>query len=436
MSLGSALSIAQSGLNAASRSADLTSQNIANALNEGYARREMSLTTRATGGVVVTGVTRFVDQAVTADRRTAEAGSAGSTARAGFLGDLEGAIGVAGATGSLGSLVAGLEGALIDAASQPQSPTALGTAVRAADTLAERVNTLGDTVQAARLKADGQIATTVRGLNTALKQVEALNTQIAGLGGSGTDVTTLQDQRQALVDTIARQIPVREVTRDDGRIALVTQNGATLLDGKAATLSFSPANAMTAGMTRESGALSGLTLNGHPLTKLGDGELAAQFDIRDTLGVAAQADLDAVAQDLTARFADSGLMEAGADGLQVNAALADEPWRLRDGLDAVAEGAKGDATRLSALVASMGDGRGAEGVAKDLLSSVSSARIATEDEASFRTAQYDTLRTAELANGVDTDTEMTNLLVIQQAYSANAKVIQAVDAMMNTLLEL
>ncbi|WP_435165713.1 flagellar hook-associated protein FlgK [Falsirhodobacter sp. 1013] len=436
MSLGSALSIAQSGLNAASRSADLTSQNIANALNENYSRREMSLTTRTTGGVAVTGVTRFVDQAVTADRRTAEAGSAGSTARASFHSDLEEAIGVAGATGSLGSMVSGLEGALIDAASQPQSATALGTAVQAADTLASRINSLGDTVQAARLKADGQIATTVRDLNTALKQVETLNTQIASMGGSGKDVTTLQDQRQTLVDGIARQIPLREVTRDDGRIALVTQSGATLLDGKAPTLGFSPVNTMTAEMTTESGALSGLTLNGHPMTSLGDGELAAQFDIRDALGVEAQADLDTVAQDLTTRFAGSGLIEAGPDGLQVNAALQEEPWRLRDGLGATMEGAAGDATRLGALVSAMGEGRGAEGAAKDLLSGVSSARIASEDEASFRTAQYDTLRTAELANGVDSDAEMTNLLVIQQAYSANAKVIQAVDAMMNTLLEL
>jgi len=38
--------------------------------------------------------------------------------------------------------------------------------------------------------------------------------------------------------------------------------------------------------------------------------------------------------------------------------------------------------------------------------------------------------------GVDTDVELQNLLVIEQAYAANAKVIQAVNSMMNKILEI
>lgn len=436
MSLGSALSIAQSGLNAASRQADVASRNIANALTEGYSRREVTLATRSTGGVMVTGTTRFVDQAILADRRMAQAEAAGSAARAAFHDDLETAIGAPQDTGSLGALVAGFDAAVIAAASQPQSDTALVTVVTAAATLAQRINALGDRVQASRLQADNAIATSVDQINTALKQVEGLNTRIATLTGAGQDTGDLQDQRQTLIDTIAEQVPVKEMARTDGSVALMTAGGALLLDGKAATLGFTPVNTMTPDMTFEGGALSGLTLNGRPLAAdaLGDGELSARFQIRDTLGPAAQADIHGVAQDLVGRLAGTGLIRNGPAGLETDPALEAEPWRVRDGLNAVSQGDRGDATRLNALVSAMSSGRGAQAVAGDLLSSVSTARLAAENATSFATARHDTLRTAELANGVDTDAEMANLLVIQQAYSANAKVIQAVDDMMNTIL--
>ena len=40
----------------------------------------------------------------------------------------------------------------------------------------------------------------------------------------------------------------------------------------------------------------------------------------------------------------------------------------------------------------------------------------------------------ELQGGVDTDREMQDLLQIEKAYAANAKVIQTVDEMLDLLL--
>jgi flagellar hook-associated protein 1 FlgK len=42
----------------------------------------------------------------------------------------------------------------------------------------------------------------------------------------------------------------------------------------------------------------------------------------------------------------------------------------------------------------------------------------------------------EMAEGVDKDQEMQTLLQIEQAYSANVRVIQVVNDMMQTLLEI
>ncbi|WP_276861533.1 flagellar basal body rod C-terminal domain-containing protein, partial [Haematobacter missouriensis] len=55
-------------------------------------------------------------------------------------------------------------------------------------------------------------------------------------------------------------------------------------------------------------------------------------------------------------------------------------------------------------------------------------------ECGFRTARSDQLRSAEAARGVNSDEEMQKLLLMEQAFAANARVLQAADEMMKTLL--
>lgn len=424
MSLTSALSIARSGLTASSRAAELTSQNVANALTEGYGRRELSLSSRLTGGVAVTGVTRFADRALIGDRRLAEAGAAASQNVAGFLGTVEGALGVPGKAGSLSALVSRLETALIDAAAQPQSANGLQAVVDAGAALTGRIGLVSGQIQTARQDAETQIEDTVTSINDALSRLESLNAQIAV---HGKDVSGFLDQRQQLVDSIAQHIPLREMEREDGRIALISRDGAVLLDGKATTLGFEKSGVIVPGMT-----LSGLTLNGRALPVsgpggIGGGALGAQFAVRDDLAPQAQAALDGFAADLGVRFEGTGLFSD---------AVSAEPWRLRDGLGALAPSAGGDGSRLNAMLAALTAGKGASGSAEELLSGISGRRINAESEAAFAAARSDTLRVAELAGGVDSDQEMQKLLLIEQSYAANAKVIQTIDAMMQALLRI
>ncbi|MCJ8140734.1 flagellar hook-associated protein FlgK [Falsirhodobacter halotolerans] len=435
MTLGSALSVARSGLTASARLADITAQNVANALTEGYGRREVTLSARAIGGVEVTGITRFADRALIADRRMAEGSQAGTTLIADFFKGMEAAVGASDAPGSLSQRVSAVETALIDAANQPQSAARLDTAVAAGAALADKMNDLRAQVQDMRLTADRGVAAAVADLNAALAGVEALNDQIAGLSGGGRDVSALLDQRQTLVDRIAGEIPVRELVREDGRIALYTSVGAALLDGPRSVLGFTPVMSMTADMTVEGGALSGVTLNGRPMgpSSLGDGALGARLTVRDTHGVEAASRLAAMAGDLTDRLGPSGLVTEGAGGrLAVDPRL-QASWRLRDGLTATAPGAPGDGTRLNAALAAL---TGASGAAAEVLSSMSARRVRAEEAQDFSTARFDTLKKAELAQGVDTDSEMQTLLKVEQAYTANARVVQTIDQMMQRLLEL
>ena len=121
---------------------------------------------------------------------------------------------------------------------------------------------------------------------------------------------------------------------------------------------------------------------------------------------------------------------------------------MRDGLGAATQGAAGDATLLNGLQAALvtprapasggftAGNRSFSALSADLLSSVVSARLTAENEASYAAAQTDTLRGMELAEGVDTDQELQQLLLIEQSYAANARVVQTIDDMIQTLLSL
>ncbi len=482
MTISGSLSSALSGLNAAARAAEVVSSNIANAMTEGYGRRELQTASRVVGssgqGVRVTGILRHGDPILLGDRRAAEAGSGARNTTANFLKRVEAALGAPDSATSLGSRIADFDTALLEATSRPDSEQRLARVAATARSVAAHLALTSTSIQTARGTADDQIESQVAQVNTALSRVAELNTQIRSNAGTGRDVSSLLDQRQQVIDDISAIIPLREVPRGHGQIALFSAGGAVLLDGAPAELGFAPAGLIIPGMTLGSGALSGLTINGKSVSTgegslISGGTLAGHFAVRDDLAPQAQARLDALARDLIERFADPALdvtralgaaglfTDSGAAFLAVNetglsqrlqinaaadAAQGGALWRLRDGLGATAPGLAGNAQLLkdlqAALVAPrlpvsggfMAGARSFATLAADMVSGIATARLTAEGEASYASARLDTLREMELGDGVDTDQEMQSLLLIEQAYAANAKVMSTVGGMIDTLL--
>jgi len=475
MSMSATLSNALSGLSAVQRSAQVVSANIANALTEGYGRREVSLSAASLGGVQVNGIVRVVDPAVLFDRRIADAGLERDSARTGFLDRFATLLGSADSSNSLTGRLATLEGRLIEAASRPDSTTRLEGVAAAARSLANLINQAGQGIQAERQAADAAIARDVETLNTTLAQVAKLNADIARNAGK-TDMNPLLDQRQQLIDRIAQIVPIRQIPRDRDVVALVTTGGQVLLDSRVATIEFTPANAVTPGMSLAGGQLSGLTIDGRAVTPGGDGRmdggrLEGLFVTRDSSGPEAQAQLDAFARDLIQRFEDPSVdttRAPGAPGLFTDSgnaltvspteglaqrlslnALADPEqggavWRLRDGLGAATSGAVGQAGMLHALTdalnapraTALGGAQSAATFASEFMAQVNGSLFRADESQTFAQSRADTLRQQEFMGGVDMDQEMQTLLLIEQNYGANARVIQAVDEMMRRLLEI
>lgn len=479
MGLAAGLNSAFTGLSVAARLTDVISSNVSNAATPGYARRSVEVSAQAYGGVQLSAVRREVDLALLSERRLADAGTAGLDRRASFLESFEAALGLNGDETALTGRISQLDAALITAQGQPDSDAALGDVLRAASGLVSHVQSTAEMVQDARAEADSRIATQVQSLNDGLAAIATANEQIRRLVANGDDASGLMDQRQQMVDDLATIVPLREVARADGQIALFSAGGATLLDGRPARFGFTATAAIDASMTVETGALSGLTMNGAAVAlREGDGlmdggSLAADFAIRDRLAPQAQARLDGFARDLISRLADPGVdptlasdapglftdggaafsevNETGlAQRLAVNAAV--DPaqggalWHLRSGLGASEAGPVGETGLLAAMQGALTESRTTAsggfsqlgrslaelGAAFQGLASAESGQAASE--ASFASARTDALTQSELAQGVDTDQEMQNLLIVEQAYNANARVIQTIDELLQVLL--
>lgn len=484
MTISSALTAAMTGLTASSRAASVVSSNIANADTDGYGVRRVSLSPLVEGagaGVRVVAVSRNVDPILLGERRDAEANLGQADTRASFLSRIETLIGTPNNPGSLSASFNEFESRLVTATSAPDSQSRLESVLRSAGRLAARLNSISDGIQTIRGEADGQIGSEIETLNRSLSALQDLNISIRNAVARGEDALGLQDQQQALIDEISDLVPIREIRNDSGMVSLFTGDGLALLDGRPVEFGFTPTAAIAADMNYADGDLSGLSVNGRPITLSGSyaslrgGRLAALFDLRDNVAMKAQAQLDGVALDLTARMDDPGLdptrlpgdpglfTDAGslataanepglAARLRVNAlvdpAQGGAVWRLRDGIGAVAEGNAGDATLLQATLDALqvnrpttssiysGTSRSMSELAGDFLSLTASERQFAEADLALAAGRYGTLREAELRGGVDTDQELQRLLEIETAYAANARIITAVEEMLDQLMRI
>lgn len=488
MSITATMNNALTGLTAVSRQADVVSQNVANALTDGYARRQVNLSPQSVGGtgagVRVDSVTRNVNMVVLTDRRLADAETGNAGMKASFYQRIEQTIGTPDDPGSLSGRLAALESALIEAASRPDSETRLQTVVTSAQNLTDKITAISREIQQSRTDADQGIAQQVAALNDYLAGIDRLNAEILAARSSGRDANGLMDERQRLVDRIATIVPVREVARENDQISLFTTGGAILYEGNPAQIGFTPSGVIAAGMAYGGGGvLSGLTINGFPVSPadsgvLGGGTLGALFALRDEIAPEAQAQMDAFSRDLVTRFqstATDPTLAAGAAGLFTDGgaafdatdpanevglsgrlrlnALADPAqggglWRLRDGLGAAAPGPVGDASQINRLSDALtapvvpvsgsfiGAARSSSALAADVLSQIAGGRQRAEQTEVYATTRQEALKALQMQDGVDTDQEMQMLLIVEQAFAANARVLKAADELIQQLIGL
>ena len=475
MSISASLANAFSGLTAASRAAELVSSNVANATTEGYARRELSLSARTTGsigsGVTVDGVMRVVDEIVLRDRRLAEAGSAAADTAAAFQADLQALFGVPGEEGALSSRLSAFEAALIGAQSRPDLQARLEAVARTASDLTAGLNAASDGVQGLRRDADAAIARTVEDANATLDRIAEVDTLILRGRGTGQEVSRpsrpasatrgpalrgrsakgaatrewhhrpLQHGRRDASGRSARR-PRVHPDPDDRRRHDPCLGGVVRSDGERAACP----NDRGLRPPRRRQARRALP---EPRRPGRDGTVAAGRIGARSCGAlgrpGGRPDPAARAMPVSSptqvprstRQTRSGLQP----GSRVNGAVlpsrAVPSGALRDGLGAAVQGTAGDTSLLSGAVGGTfrresatfrqhhdGGTLGRRALRRGRFAGREARCRQPNSAAIYRAAQADSLRLAEAAGGVDTDDEMQKLLLIEQIFAANARVIR------------
>lgn len=489
MTLTRALSNAHSGLTVSSFRANIAAGNISNASTPGYVRRNVltqeNILGRQGNGVRVSGVERQQDYGITRLRRQADSSYGRANILAGAYNQLNRELGAPGDDYGLFASFESLESGMRDLASTPESP-ALQNAVLAASTeLVNQFNDLSTGVRELRNSADANISRSVDTVNAALYRLQELNGDIGGLNEQSGDAVALEDERQRVIDTISEIIPIRDIQREGGQVDIVTESGVFLLAGNVNELSYNRSGVIPPGASYADGigGLSGLFVGDQELTPgtngnfaLTSGTLAGHFAIRDNVAPTFEAQLDSLAADLISRFSDDGLdttKPAGAAGiftdagnnvdptnipgiagrLRLNAAIdpaqGGDISRFRDGLGATTSGPTGNADLINGYLDALNASNAApsdSGLTGNLSSAelvagfssiIGENRVRHDALSASAASRGNLLYDAELqVSGVDTDQELQSLLIIEQSYAANARVIQTVDEMIQRLLQL
>lgn len=483
MSIVSTLNTASSGLAVTAKMTEITASNVANAMTPGYARREAQISStvlgNVSGGVQLDSVSRRIDTMLVRSLRDTTSTLNAQQSRTEFLKAFEFLLGTADEGNSLSAHLANLERSLIEAAARPDVESRLAAAVGAAQNLTTRINEISENLHAKREQVDTAIAADVATANSTLQNISTLNRLIQDYTATNRDVSTLLDQRQLALDTLAEIIPLREVVRANNQLTLYSSGGTKLVDGAEAILNFQTTTSITADMSITSGALSGLFIDGKLVStgpaggRLGEGRLSALFNLRDIEIPQSQVQIDGLAREIIDRMSAAGFdpsLPIGAAGLFTDAGDAFDPMneaglgsrlkvnmavlpeeggayhKLRDGLGAATVGPLGNAELITKIANSISASSRpssqafgqSEGSVSDLLNTLMSAaatkRLTAEQSQSFSAARHTMLQQEFLADGINTDDEMQVLLVLEKLYAANAKVLKAADDMLSVIL--
>ncbi len=239
MSLSLALDTALTSLRASQANIQVVSQNISNASDPGYSRRQVVRTSlsQATvqelsvGGVNIARVERATNNSINTSLLETTSNAALNGTQDRYLRALDDTFTLSGQQAKLSTTYTGFQRALRELSAQPESAVAQRQVLNSANELAQEVNRLASAVSQVDREILNETSTTVSDLNASLRRLQELNGQIVFGLARNSDVTVFQDSRDAELRRIAETLSVRTLERADGSVGVITPAGYTLLDG-------------------------------------------------------------------------------------------------------------------------------------------------------------------------------------------------------------
>jgi flagellar hook-associated protein 1 FlgK len=495
MSLSTALNIINSAFVANAAQTAVISNNVSNASTTGYSREIANVVSNYSGGATVTSVTREADAALseqvnssTSQAAYQQALSDGLTTLANTVSDSSSASSTSGAEengNSPSAMLSNLQSALETYDASPNSTSAAQGVVTAADDLASSLNTGASTVYSVQEQADSNMASSVSSINSLLNQFASVDQTVASGSLSGTNLDEAEDTRDSLLTQLSKQVGISTVSNSNGSISIYTDSGVTLYQsGVVHSLSFTSTSTYVAGTTGNQVTVDGVAITGSssPMA-VQSGALAGYENLRDVVAPQYGAQLDQIADGVISAFSESDQSGGGgttlpglftfsgatdvpsssdasglASEIEVNSSV--DPSQggdvnlLRDGGingsnyvynssgDASYTGRIEDminglsATQSFSSAAGLGTSDSLTDYADNSVSWLQNQHQQVSNELDYQNSLVSQTTTAlSNATGVNLDTELTNMLSIENSYETTSKLLTTVDDMFTALLQ-
>ena len=463
--------VARTALLTQQKALDITANNIANVNTEGYSRQRVNMEQNEPvyyeGGTLGTGVSanqviqRIYDRFLSAQIADAASTKGRWDAQLETLEKAELMFDDASGYG-LSDAMAEFWNSWQDVANNPSGYTERATLMANAEYMTEVFNKLSDDLSQVRTDSDQNIIGAVDDINTLTGEIAELNLKIAEVeAGSLHSANDFRDERDLKLKELAGLIDVNSFEDADGYLTITSASGHTLVDRTQSWELVTAPNPLNSGLhdiywTSSSGAQEEIT------DDISTGKLKGWLEARDSIIPGYQSQLDDMAVAMATAVntqhnngldlnGDDGLdfftSTTGAGDIAVNSAIADDvnliAAALYDPDPALSEsppGGNGNALAMVDIQSQMlMNGSTAtiddyyNGLISDVGRYVSQASVNAEHQETV-SLQLDTYR--EEISGVSMDEEMVNLVQFQSAYNAAAKLVSAVDEMLQTLIDM
>lgn len=448
-----AINLSLAGLDVTRARIDTLTRNISNAQTAGYIKKTDSQTVGPLGQVVQGPVLRNVNEFLLKSLRDTTGTQNQLQTTVTLLSNLEAAFGTPSANTSLSAKITNLQNAFQDLSINPEQGSLYNAVLDAANGVTRTLHQLTQTVTSTAADAQTQLRAAVTTVNQTLTSLNSVNDQIVAHSGNN-DVTDLQDQRDRLLSTLSGLMDITTFSKPNGAISVYSSDGKPLVDtgvasvGIGATgLTWSSPNSMPSPITVHSGTIGGL------------------LTLQTTTLPGVQAQLDDIARALTVEFnainvpifyqpsvmpfnPASVVGYAGTiavnptvtssvihDGALPATTLVSGP-ALPAGNTTFIDSAIALFNRMNVPFTATGlpsSGNIAQ-VATNFIASQSALRASADDALSSEKALHQTLEgRLSSESGVNVDDEVAQLTVLQNAYAANARVLQVSKDMYTTL---
>jgi flagellar hook-associated protein 1 FlgK len=348
-------------------------------------------------------------------------------------------------SGDIGTSISNFFDSINQLATNPSDSSLRQNVLTAANNLATSFNSTADNLSEQQGNLDLNVVQQVGEINQLTQQIAALNQQVSNLQNVGESAGTFVDQRQQAIDQLSALVDVSVIPADN-TLTLTTANGAPLVTGQK---SFQLQTQNTPS------GLHDVYSQGNDITgEISGGQLAGTIEARDQEIPSIDIQLDALAGGLA-----NAVNAQQAQGFDLNGVAGTNLFAPPPANGAGAAASLSIAITDPALIAASSDGSpGSNGNAEALYSlntqpivsgqdpsdyysgvvfkvgNDTSSASAEESASSQLLQQFNDQRAS--ISGVSLNEEAANLVQYQDAYSASAQVITAINDMMYAVIQM